>query len=117
MNTRTMSRTAMIVTTKWMRFMDSANTIFCGVLQISDGRAKTANGAAAASHKRPYGRKCSCPDHGTGIGYDGTSRINDTTPPPAKTAAPIPNSFAGDLGQPMFFGLSSRTGSGVVFAL
>src|SRR5690348_12564322 len=79
--------------------------------------AKTANGVAAASHKSPYGRKCNCPDHGTGIGYEGTFRINDTTPPPAKTAAPIPNNFTGDFGQPMFFGLSSRSGSGVVFAL
>src|SRR5438552_971149 len=74
-----------------------------------------AKGAAAPNHKRPYGRKCSSPDHGTGILKDGTSRMSETIPPAPNTATPIPNSFAGDFGQPMFLALSSGTRSAAFF--
>src|SRR5260370_35461104 len=43
--------------------------------------------------------------------------MSEMIPPAANTAAPIPNSFAGDFGQPMFLALSSGTRSGVVLAL
>src|SRR6266436_1726008 len=116
MKTRTRSRTAIIVTTKWMRLSDSSKTSSYASSRYLYNIAKIAKGAAAASHKQPNGRKCIWPNHGTGTLNDGTFRMSETSPPAAKTAAPIPNSFAGDLGQPMFLALLSGTCAGVVFA-
>src|SRR5882762_894272 len=105
----------MMVTTKWMRFIDSLKTRSYASIRNLYSIAKKANGTAAASHKKPNGTKCNSPDHGTGNLNDGTSRMSEMSPPAAKTVAPIPKSFTGDLGQPMFLTLSSGTCAGVAF--